>query len=244
MRWTLRTACGAQNVGCGARVPAGKGPEADRTGGCCDPGGTGSHADGRAGPAADRRPSDAVRAPAIRTRTPADLDRATVRAVQQALDKQGFKVGAADGVWGAQTESAIGNFQRARGMTASGELDAHTLAALGLLPAGADRPMPRGPASPSEPPISIRLPSGSSSRRSIRPASTWVRRTGSGATARYGRYANSSGRRVSNRAASRMSTPWQRWDCSPTARPGRAAGPESAPSDLAEVPAGWRKRWC
>ncbi len=108
----------------------------------------GVNADGRTVPAADRRPSDAVRAPAIRTRTPADLDRATVRAVQQALDKQGFKVGAADGVWGAQTESAIGNLQRARGMTASGELDAHTLAALGLLPAGADRPMPRRPGEP------------------------------------------------------------------------------------------------
>lgn len=101
--------------------------------------------DGRATQAAARPPTGADRMPEIRSRTPADLDRATIRAVQQALDKQGFQVGSADGVWGPQTESAIGNLQRARGMTASGELDAHTLAALGLLPTGSDRPAPRRP---------------------------------------------------------------------------------------------------
>ena len=77
--------------------------------------------------------------PPVRQRTPADLDRATIRAIQQALDKQGLQVGSVDGVWGERTAAAIGNLQRARGMPASGELDAHTLAALGLLPGGADR---------------------------------------------------------------------------------------------------------
>ena len=100
-------------------------------------------------------------APEMRARTPADLHPATIRAIQQALDKQGFKVGAADGVWGQRTESAIGNFQRARGMPASGELDAHTLAALGLLPAGAERPVPRRPGEPLGPadldPAAIRI---------------------------------------------------------------------------------------
>jgi peptidoglycan hydrolase-like protein with peptidoglycan-binding domain len=96
-------------------------------------------ADGRPRPAADARNA----APEIRTRRPEDLHPATIKAIQQALDKQGFKVGAADGVWGQRTESAIGNFQRARSMPASGELDAHTLAALGLLPAGTERPVPR-----------------------------------------------------------------------------------------------------
>jgi len=100
----------------------------------------GVSADGRT-----RSATEAARdaAPEVRTRTPADLHSATIRAVQQALDKQGFKVGPADGVWGQRTESAIGNFQRERGMTDSGELDAHTLAALGLLPAGTERPVPR-----------------------------------------------------------------------------------------------------
>lgn len=77
--------------------------------------------------------------PQVQARTPADLDRATIRAIQQALDKQGLQVGPVDGVWGEQTTSAIGNFQRARGMTASGEPNAHTLAALGLLPGGSER---------------------------------------------------------------------------------------------------------
>ena len=106
----------------------------------------GVSANGRAGSAGDAHARNA--APDIRTRTPADLHPATIRAIQQALDKQGFKVGAADGVWGQRTESAIGNFQRARGMPASGELDAHTLAALGLLPAGTERPVPRKPGEP------------------------------------------------------------------------------------------------
>jgi peptidoglycan hydrolase-like protein with peptidoglycan-binding domain len=74
--------------------------------------------------------------PAVRTRTSADLERSTIRAIQHALDQQGLQVGPVDGVWGEQTTTAVANFQRARGMPASGELDAHTLAALGLLPGG------------------------------------------------------------------------------------------------------------
>jgi peptidoglycan hydrolase-like protein with peptidoglycan-binding domain len=103
----------------------------------------GVNADGRARSAADTSARNT--APEVTTRTPADLHPATIRAIQQALDKQGFKVGSADGVWGRRTESAIANLQRARGMPASGELDAHTLAALGLLPAGTERPVPRKP---------------------------------------------------------------------------------------------------
>lgn len=75
--------------------------------------------------------------PPVRARTPADLDKSTVRAIQQALQQQGFQVGAVDGAWGDQTVTAIGNFQRARNMAASGVLDAPTLAGLGLLPGGA-----------------------------------------------------------------------------------------------------------
>lgn len=89
---------------------------------------------GAAGPGAGRGEATA---PPVRARSPADLDRETIRAVQRALAAQGLTVGAADGRWGDQTESAIGNFQRARGMPASGRLDAPTLAALGLLPGGA-----------------------------------------------------------------------------------------------------------
>jgi len=85
------------------------------------------------------------RMPQVRSRTPADLGPATIRAIQQALDKQGLQAGPVDGVWGERTVSAIGNLQRARGMPASGELDAHTLAVLGFLPAAAERTAPRRP---------------------------------------------------------------------------------------------------
>lgn len=81
----------------------------------------------------------ADRLPPVRKRTPADLGTATVRAIQQALAKLGLQAGPVDGVWGERTVSAIGNLQRARNMPASGELDAHTLAALGFLPASAER---------------------------------------------------------------------------------------------------------
>lgn len=97
---------------------------------------------GVAGPGAAQ---GAERVPPVRKRTPADLGTATIRAIQQALDRQGLQAGPVDGVWGERTVSAIGNLQRARGMPASGELDAHTLATLGFLPAATDRPAPRRP---------------------------------------------------------------------------------------------------
>lgn len=88
-----------------------------------------------------RLPAPATReAPPIRVRTPAaDLDAVTIRALQQALAKSGFRTGPADGIWGEQTASGIGNFQRSRGMAASGVPDAATLAALGMLPGGDTR---------------------------------------------------------------------------------------------------------
>jgi peptidoglycan hydrolase-like protein with peptidoglycan-binding domain len=77
--------------------------------------------------------------PAVRQWKPQDLDRETVIAIQRALDRQGFKVGPVDGVWGERTTTAIGNLQRARGMPASGEPDAYALTLLGLLPGGPAR---------------------------------------------------------------------------------------------------------
>jgi peptidoglycan hydrolase-like protein with peptidoglycan-binding domain len=102
----------------------------------------GVSANGVTQPPGMRQAGAADKLPPVRARTPADLDRTTIRAIQQALERQGLKVGAADGVWGERTTSAIGNFQRARGMPASGVPDAHTLAALGLLPGSTDRPAP------------------------------------------------------------------------------------------------------
>ena len=78
-------------------------------------------------------------APPVRQWTPRDLGRDTVLAIQRALDQLGMKVGPVDGVWRERTTTAISNLQRARGMPASGELDAYTLTLLGLLPVGTAR---------------------------------------------------------------------------------------------------------
>ena len=99
--------------------------------------------------------------PQVRMRSPADLEPTTIRAIQQALDRHGLQVGAVDGVWGDQTTAAIANFQRARGLPASGQPDAYTLAALGLLPSTPGRGEPwrasRAPGPADLDPASIRL---------------------------------------------------------------------------------------
>lgn len=56
----------------------------------------------------------------------------TVRRVQEALQQQGYDVGAADGRWNEQTAAALRDFQRAQGLEANGELNSRTLGALGL----------------------------------------------------------------------------------------------------------------
>jgi len=59
----------------------------------------------------------------------------TVFKVQQKLHDQGFYVrDNIDGRWGAKTSAAVQNYQRAKGLQPSGQLDAATLAALDLAP--------------------------------------------------------------------------------------------------------------
>ena len=55
---------------------------------------------------------------------------ATVRRVQGQLDKLGYPVGRINGDLGPETRTAIRNFQRDKGLNATGELDAQTRAAL------------------------------------------------------------------------------------------------------------------
>jgi surface antigen len=60
----------------------------------------------------------------------------TVFKVQQKLHDQGFYVrDNIDGRWGPKTSAAVQNFQRAKGLQATGQLDPATLAALDLAPA-------------------------------------------------------------------------------------------------------------
>jgi peptidoglycan hydrolase-like protein with peptidoglycan-binding domain len=55
-----------------------------------------------------------------------------VRDIQRTLGAKGYDTGAVDGVYGAGTEQAVRKFQRDQKLSATGQLDTQTLAALGL----------------------------------------------------------------------------------------------------------------
>lgn len=59
-----------------------------------------------------------------------------VRSIQQRLSDWGYYAGSVDGIFGAQTESAVKYFQRKNGLTADGIVGAKTLAGLGLRDTG------------------------------------------------------------------------------------------------------------
>lgn len=67
-----------------------------------------------------------------RVRTEAPVNQGTVVAAQQALAKAGYNPGSADGSMGPSTHQALSEFQRARGLRQTGELDPQTLSALGV----------------------------------------------------------------------------------------------------------------
>jgi peptidoglycan hydrolase-like protein with peptidoglycan-binding domain len=56
----------------------------------------------------------------------------TVRRAQAALNDRGYNVGAVDGRFGPNTQSAVRRFQAKSGLTESGTLDSSTLSALGV----------------------------------------------------------------------------------------------------------------
>ena len=64
--------------------------------------------------------------------SPRNLSQSKIRQVQQALDKDGFSTGRADGRWGPKTENAIKQFQQSKQIPSSGQLDQQTVADLGL----------------------------------------------------------------------------------------------------------------
>jgi hypothetical protein len=64
--------------------------------------------------------------------SPQDLSRDQVRKIQQALDKEGFKSGHVDGIWGHETQNAVKQFQQSKQLPATGQLDEQTVADLGL----------------------------------------------------------------------------------------------------------------
>ncbi|HKO89028.1 MAG TPA: peptidoglycan-binding domain-containing protein [Burkholderiales bacterium] len=62
-------------------------------------------------------------------------DPAMIRQIQQQLKSQGYQT-SVDGVWGPQSQQALRDFQRAKGISASGNLDQSTLTALGVSQSG------------------------------------------------------------------------------------------------------------
>jgi peptidoglycan hydrolase-like protein with peptidoglycan-binding domain len=73
-------------------------------------------------------------APAAAPGAAGTLSPASVRTVQGRLRQLGFYNGAVDGVWGANTQTAIQKFQQGRGLQATGQLNPATIGALGLDP--------------------------------------------------------------------------------------------------------------
>ena len=61
-----------------------------------------------------------------------NLNSDQIRQVQQKLDESGFKAGQADGVLGRETENALRDFQKQKGLQQTGRPDNETLSALGV----------------------------------------------------------------------------------------------------------------
>lgn len=53
-----------------------------------------------------------------------------IREIQQALGKNGFSVGPADGIWGKKSANSLREYQRSRGLAVTGVVDDKTIAAL------------------------------------------------------------------------------------------------------------------
>jgi peptidoglycan hydrolase-like protein with peptidoglycan-binding domain len=64
--------------------------------------------------------------------SPRQLGHNGVRQVQQALAKHGFHSGRADGIWGHDTQTAVRDFQRSKGIQSKGTLNQQTLSDLGV----------------------------------------------------------------------------------------------------------------
>lgn len=56
----------------------------------------------------------------------------TIRQVQQVLQDKGHNVGPIDGIYGPKTASALREFQRDQGLSATGRVDQQTLASLSV----------------------------------------------------------------------------------------------------------------
>jgi hypothetical protein len=87
-----------------------------------------------------RRDNDDIRRPGGISQSPTSSSERTasgnrsdeIRQVQMALNKRGFDAGRQDGVWGPETESALRDFQKSRGLEVTGQLNERTKKELGI----------------------------------------------------------------------------------------------------------------
>lgn len=76
-------------------------------------------------------------------------DKEVVRQVQEQLKSSGYDVGQVDGIYGPQTRQALTQYQKDKGLTASGEIDQQLLAGMDI-----DAPqVARTPDEPSQQPL-------------------------------------------------------------------------------------------
>ena len=75
-----------------------------------------------------------------------------VEAAQEALAERGFEPGKIDGAMGSRTRNALREFQRSVGLPSTGEIDAATIAALGLDPPDSGETPPAGASPPTPAP--------------------------------------------------------------------------------------------
>lgn len=84
-----------------------------------------------ASPAYAAAPNYNTGAPAGMTQT-AELTPDTIRSVQQTLQQDGMYRGRVDGVWGPGTQAGVRSFQQQHNLSATGQLDQPTLAAMNM----------------------------------------------------------------------------------------------------------------
>jgi peptidoglycan hydrolase-like protein with peptidoglycan-binding domain len=72
--------------------------------------------------------------PASAPQQNSEMSRDMIQQVQQKLQQQGMYRARVDGVWGPSTEAAVRSYQQQHNLSASGQLDSATLAALDMGP--------------------------------------------------------------------------------------------------------------
>ncbi|MGH7928327.1 MAG: peptidoglycan-binding protein [Candidatus Binatia bacterium] len=76
---------------------------------------------------------DAAKSQSSRASPPQQaISPAQLRQAQRKLNDMGFNAGQVDGVWGPNTQAAIGKFQQAKNLEATGRLNEQTIEALGI----------------------------------------------------------------------------------------------------------------